>query len=225
MHLAKQQVDIGLSTNHVDALLGFWQDEVGAKFDHLLVVRPGQDQHRHDIASSVLKINHHRIPLPAIPPSGYRELVIARTGVAKPRGLVDPEGNRVMLVPPGYEGVHQIGIRIAVRDVDAHRRFYGQALGLPEERPGAFRAGASLVLLEESPDAPVDAQFQGPGWRYITFQVFKVDEEHAAVLAKGGREAVAPVTLGTTARISMVRDPDGNWIELSQRASIVGSLE
>ena len=38
------------------------------------------------------------------------------------------------------------------------------------------------------------------------------------------REALAPVTLGTTARISMVRDPDGNWIELSQRASIVGSL-
>ena len=35
---------------------------------------------------------------------------------------------------------------------------------------------------------------------------------------------LAPLTLGTTARISMVRDPDGNWIELSQRASIVGSL-
>jgi lactoylglutathione lyase len=33
------------------------------------------------------------------------------------------------------------------------------------------------------------------------------------------------VTLGSTARISMVRDPDGNWIELSQRASLTGSLE
>jgi hypothetical protein len=44
------------------------------------------------------------------------------------------------------------------------------------------------------------------------------------VLTSGGREALAPVTLGTTARISMVLDPDGNWIELSQRASIVGSL-
>ena len=65
----------------------------------------------------------------------------------------------------------------------------------------------------------------GPGWRYITFQVFKVDAEHAAVVANGGHEALAPVTLGTTARISMVRDPDGNWIELSQRASIVGSLD
>jgi len=30
--------------------------------------------------------------------------------------------------------------------------------------------------------------------------------------------------LSTPWRISVVRDPDGNWIELSQRASIVGSL-
>jgi lactoylglutathione lyase len=35
---------------------------------------------------------------------------------------------------------------------------------------------------------------------------------------------MAPVTLGTTARISFIRDPDGNWIELSQRASLTGSL-
>ena len=88
-----------------------------------------------------------------------------------------------------------------------------------------FRAGESLIFLEQSPDAPSDAGMRGHGWRYITFQVFKVDDEHARVLARGGREAMAPVTLGTTARISMVRDPDGNWIELSQRASITGSLE
>ena len=38
------------------------------------------------------------------------------------------------------------------------------------------------------------------------------------------REGFAPVTLGDVARISMILDPDGNWIELSRRASIVGSL-
>jgi hypothetical protein len=64
----------------------------------------------------------------------------------------------------------------------------------------------------------------GLGWRYITFQVFKVDEVHARMIAAGAREASAPKTLGTTARISMVLDPDGNWIELSQRVSIVGTL-
>jgi lactoylglutathione lyase len=225
MHLAKPRIDVGLSTNRLDPLLAFWQGEAGARFDHVLPIRRGHDQHRHDVAGSVLKINHHAAALPASPPSGYRELLIAREGLGRAQAMADPEGNRVRLVPPGEAGVRQIGVRIAVRDLAAHRRFYGEALGLAEERPGAFRAGESVILLEAAPDAPADAQMQGPGWRYITFQVFKVDEAHAAVLARGGREALAPVTLGTTARISMVRDPDGNWIELSQRASIVGSLE
>jgi lactoylglutathione lyase len=225
MELAKPRVDIGLSTNDLTPMLAFWQGEAGAVFDHVLPIRKGQDQHRHDVLGSVLKINWHAAPLPDSPPSGYRELLIARPGLAAPRPLADPEGNRVTLVPPGHEGVSQIGVRIGVRSLDAHRRFYAQALGLPEARPGVFRAGESVILLEEDPAAPADAGFQGRGWRYITFQVFKVDAVHAAVLAQGGREAVAPVTLGTTARISMVRDPDGNWIELSQRASIVGSLE
>ncbi len=78
---------------------------------------------------------------------------------------------------------------------------------------------------KRSDDAPDDAAFQGSGFRYITFQVFQCDEEHAHILRHGGREAMKPTTLGTTARISMVRDPDGNWIEISQRASITGSLE
>ena len=69
------------------------------------------------------------------------------------------------------------------------------------------------------------APFEGPGWRYLTFQVFKVDAEHARILARGGREAAPPRTPGTTARISMVKAPDGNWIEISQRASITGSLD
>ena len=225
MDLAKPRIDIGLSTNEIEPMLAFWQGEAAIPFDHLLPIRRGQDQHRHDVLGSVLKINHHADPLPGNPPSGYRELIVAREGLEAPVALADPEGNRVTLVPAGHEGVSQIGVRLAVRNLDAHRRFYGDALGLREERAGAFRAGESLILLEESPDAPSDGEMRGPGWRYITFQVFKVDAEHARVLAAGGREALAPVTLGTTARISMVRDPDGNWIELSQRASITGSLD
>jgi predicted enzyme related to lactoylglutathione lyase len=225
MQLAKPRVDIGLSTNHLEPMLEFWQHDVGAEFDHILPIRRGHDQHRHDIAGSVLKINHHADPLPATPPSGYRELVVARAGLADPVALVDPDGNRVTLVPPGFDAVTQIGVRLGVRDLDAHRHFYGDVLGLPEEAVGAFRAGESLIVGEQRADAPADAEMQGGGWRYITFQVFKVDDEHAQVLANGGREALAPITLGTTARISMVRDPDGNWIELSQRASVVGSLE
>jgi lactoylglutathione lyase len=225
MHLAKPRFDIGLSTNDLGPMLAFWQGEVGAVFDHILPLRPGFEQHRHDVLGSVLKINHLTAPLPANPPSGYVELLIVREGLAEPRALADPEGNRVSLVPKGWSGVDQIGVKLKVRDLDAQRRFYVDALSLTEEAPGAFRAGEGMIFVEAAPDAPAEGPFDGPGWRYITFQVFKADTEHAHALANGGREAMAPTTLGTTARISMVKDPAGNWIELSQRANLTGSLE
>lgn len=229
MQLAKMQSDIGIFTNDLQSVLSFWQAEVGATFDHVLSIGPGHDQHRHDILGSVLKINHVSEPLSDSPPTGYRELVIARRGLTRPQRLTDPNGIAVTLVPHGYEGIQQVAIRIGVRDLAAHRHFYGTALGLakgdPTSKRLAYRAGETVIFLEESSDAPADASVQGMGWRYITFQVFKVDEEHRRVLQHGGREALAPQTLGTTAKFSMVRDPDGNWIELSQRASIVGSLD
>ena len=228
MNLSKPRVDIGLSTNNIEKMLAFWQGEMGVPFDHVLPIRKGQNQHRHDLLGSVLKINHHAEPLPAAAPAGYAEVLIARPNVTNITVRHDPEGTSVALVPTGMLGIAQIGIKLKVRDLETHRRFYSDALGLEEVPHGhgaAYRAGETLILLEESDDAPINAPFQGPGFRYITFQVFKCDEEHAHILKHGGREAVAPVTLGTTARISMVRDPDGNWIEISQRASIVGSLE
>ena len=170
--------------------------------------------------------------LPANPPSGYRELLIAREGVSQPVEHTDPEGNRVSLVPPGHFGIERIGIRLGVRDVEAHARFYRDAFGLAEITPRdlpagarAFLAGDTVLIVTRAADAPDDAAFDGKGWRYITFQVFAVDREHTHALSHGAREGRAPVTMGTTARISMVRDPDGNWIELSQRASLTGSLE
>jgi catechol 2,3-dioxygenase-like lactoylglutathione lyase family enzyme len=225
MQLAKPQFDIGLATNNLEAMLRFWQGEAGAAFDHILPIRPRMAQHRHDLMGSVLKINQHDAPLPANPPSGYIELLIAREGLSAPRAMTDPDGNRVSLVPPGTHGVRQIGVRLTVRDLAAQRGFYTEALGLSEEAPALFRAGEGAILVDEAADAPAEAPFDGPGWRYITFQIRKVDAEHAHALAHGGREAMAPTTLGTIARISMVKDPAGNWIELSQRANLTGTLE
>jgi lactoylglutathione lyase len=231
MKLAKPRIDIGFATNNAPAALAFWQNEIGLPFDHTQPIRRGHKQHRHDLCGSVLKINQLYEPRPDNPPSGYRELLIARDGIAAPQPMIDPDGNRVSLVPRGMHGIERIGIRLGVRDVEAHRRFYTEALGLPPGEPAhvdgamTFLAGDTVLIVEPSAEAPYDATIEGRGWRYITFQVFEVDREHAYVLAHGGREARAPVTLGTTARISMVRDPDGNWIELSQRASLTGSLE
>jgi len=58
----------------------------------------------------------------------------------------------------------------------------------------------------------------------LTIQIRDVDAEHRRVIERGGRGGRPPITLGTVARVSFVRDPDGNWIELSQRASLTGPL-
>lgn len=228
MNLAKPRIDVGLFTNNIGAMLDFYQNEVGLPFDHLLPLGGGLRQHRHELLGSVLKINEAREKIAERAPSGYRELLIARDGLLGPKRMTDPDGNAVTLVPPGTFGIARIGVKLAVRDANAHRRFYAVALGLPdvpEAGGNSFLCGDSVILFEEASDAPADASMEGTGFRYITIQVFKTDEEHAAILARGGREGKAPETLGKVARISFVRDPDGNWIEISQRASLTGSLD
>ena len=116
MNLAKPRVDIGLNTNNLEAMLAFWQKEAGIPFDHVLPIRKGMKQHRHDALGSVLKINHYQEALPVRPPSGYVELVVARQGLSAPQTLRDPDGNKVTLVLPGTFGVRQIGIRLRMRE-------------------------------------------------------------------------------------------------------------
>jgi lactoylglutathione lyase len=105
MRLAKTVIDVGLSTNNLEPMLRFWQQDVGLRFDHVLPVRRGQKQYRHGEQGSVIKINHHANPLPQAAPSGYRELVITRDGLRQSQRMVDPDGNRVRLVPKEDDGV------------------------------------------------------------------------------------------------------------------------
>jgi catechol 2,3-dioxygenase-like lactoylglutathione lyase family enzyme len=228
MELVKPRIDVGLFTTNLEPMLDFWQNEIGLPLDHVLPLGGGVQQHRHDLLGSVLKINHSRNELPIAPPSGYRELLIAREGLLGPKRLTDPDGNKVTLIPPGAHGIERIGIRLGVRDANAHRRFYAVALGLPdvpEEGGDSFLCGDSAILFGETRDVTTDPTLEGQGFRYITIQIRNVDEEHAAILARGGTKGRAPQTLGKVARISFVRDPDGNWIEMSQRASLVGALD
>lgn len=225
MNLAKPRIDIGLFTNQLEPMLAFYQNEVGVPFDHALPLGGGRMQHRHDLAGSVLKINASRTPIVETPATGYREILIARDGLLGPKTLSDPDGNKVTLVPRGLFGIEQIGIRLKVRDVNAHRRFYVLALGLPdvpEEGGDSFYCGDSVIMVEHGDDAPADAQIDGTGLRYITMQVFDADKEYDAIIAQGGGAGRRPETMGDVARFGFVRDPDGNWIEISQRFSLVG---
>jgi hypothetical protein len=130
MDFFKPQLDIGLSTNKIEPVLKFWREEVGVTPTRVYSLRPGQAQHQHDLNGTTVRINHFEADLPVTPPPGYFELVVPRDGA--PRSLTDPDGNRVSLVPPGTHGIRQVGLRIGVRDLDAHRRFYRDGWGFAE---------------------------------------------------------------------------------------------
>ncbi|MCP5056748.1 MAG: VOC family protein [bacterium] len=224
MKLAKSCVDIALFTGTAQPMLDFWQGEVGLPYEEPLATGGGNLQHRHDLCGSVLKLNHARDGVPDAPAAGYRELWIARSGTTHPRQLADPDGNRVVLVPPGTEGVDQIAIRMQVRSAPSFEHWFGDVLGFEALAPGCFRCGETLFFFEESPDATLQTGIRGPGYRYLTIQVWSCDDEHRGVLERGGTEGMPPRTHGDVARFSMVCDPDGNWVELSQRASLTGPL-
>jgi lactoylglutathione lyase len=224
VQLAKLHLDVGLMTNALEPMRAFWQQQVGLVFEEMLPLGGGLQQYRHAMNGSVLKLNHVRDPLPPARPSGYRAISIARDGQSDRRKLRDPDGNVVVLVPRGEEGVHGIAVELGVRDVAAFHRFYGHALGFERTGERAYRCGDTLLRFSHDPEAPSDAAWIGLGFRYLTIQVWDVDREHRGILERGGAEGRPPLTLGTVARVSFVRDPDGNWIEISQRASLTGPL-
>ena len=230
MKLAKEALDFGLYTIERDAMLGFWQSDVGLPFQEMLPAGRGVQQHRHGMGVSVFKLNHSREPLPDAGPCGYRELLIAREGLAAERALVDPDGNRVRLVPQGFEGIDGIGIRLKVHSESAHHRFYRDVLGLDPIAPQSYRWGNTVLMFAEDPAVKADAAttcnavMRAPGFRYLTVQVWDVDAEYADAIDRGAMPGFPPRTLGRVARIAFIRDPDGGWIEISQRASLTGSL-
>ena len=227
MKLAKPHFDIGVMTDRLEEMLAFWQGRVGLSFEEILPTGAGNHQHRHAVNGSIFKLNHPRGGLPDAPPSGYRGMWIAREGLDARQELVDPDGNRVVLVPPGEDDIEGVALTVGVRDPDAHARFYTEALQFEELSECRFRCGDSILFVEHDPEAAGKSDggsFYGRGFRYLTIQVFDCPGEHARILAAGGVEGLAPRQIGEVATISMLRDPDDNWIEISQRASLTGPL-
>ena len=155
-------------------MLEFWQREVGLPFEETLPLGGGVRQHRHAMNGSVLKLNAARDPVNDAPPSGYRELLIAREGLAEVRSLNDPDGNVVTLVPKG--DVPGIAVRMAVVDMAAQAAFWGAAMQFEDAGEHRFRCGDSLLILEEDASAVRTEPMRAPGYRYLTVQVWDVDE-------------------------------------------------
>jgi catechol 2,3-dioxygenase-like lactoylglutathione lyase family enzyme len=236
MDLAKRCLDVGIFTNRIDEMRTFYGEQIHLPYEELLPVGAGVKQHRFGLQGSVLKINHARDPLPPRKPGGYQRLTISDVSIATPSTLRDPDGNDIELVPRGQHGVTQIEIHLGVTDEAAFANFYGDALQAQQLGPRRFKLGGTIVSFARDPDAvraeksvstsatDVVAAMRAIGMRYITIQVRDCDREHRRLIAMGVWEGATPVTLGAVARISFVRDPDGNFIEVSQRASLTGPL-
>jgi lactoylglutathione lyase len=219
MRLAKQHLDIGLFTNDRDAHLTFWAQGVGLRLDLELPMAPGWVQYRYDANGSVVKVNHWADPLPKQQPSGFAGLFIAR-----PDGHLaseHPDGDAVVVVPPGMGGVEGIAVTIASPQPARLLDFYCTAMEFEQAGPTSVRCGDSLLFLVEG-DAVDTAELCAPGFRYLTAQVVDADAEMAGVVERGGRIAREPVSYAGVARYGFVADPDGNWIEISARTSLTG---
>ena len=223
MHLAKQHLDVGFSTNDWDAVQRFWGEEIGLVYEEYLKIGSGVRQHRFGVHGTVVKVNHAREPLPTNP-TVHRGLRIAGDRLGAPELHHTPAGVPVTLVPTGHQDVVGIEVVNATADVAAARRFWVDGLGGTELDPGRYRVGDTIVRCILEPGLAPMTSRTGVGFRYLTVQVFDVDTEHARMLDLGFAEDLPPTTLGTTARISFVRDPDGAFLEISQRASLTGPL-
>jgi catechol 2,3-dioxygenase-like lactoylglutathione lyase family enzyme len=218
--LARPTFDVCLHTNNIVDMQRFWEHEVGLHYEGALVIRGDLDQHRMRVGDSVIKINHYRHPLPPAVQSGYRNVLIARDGAVRTRTRTDPDGNQLTEIPAGDGGIVDLGVILHARDVTATRRFYERRLGLDAEGGDTVhvRVGRSRVIVLPDPHARINPPIQGRGWRFLTLPVVNVDNAFArAVISE--HAGIPPRQLGDLARYAFVRDPDGNWIELSQRAA------
>lgn len=219
--LAKASIDVGYFTAEREAMLAFWREDIGLSAEEPVHFNNTLTQYRHALGDSVLKINTSAGPLPN-PPSGYRELLIARPGLTAPERLRDPDGNAVTLVPPGTYGISGVGIRVAAADPAREAAFYRDVMGFEAFSPGHFRSGDSVLILDQDETQAAAGHWIGRGLRYFTLHVMRVDRVFEQLVAAGAEIGERPYAIARIARISFVRDPFGNWIEVAQRAALAG---
>ncbi len=236
MELAKDCIDVGVFTNQVDQMRAFYAERIRLPYEEMLPIGGGVRQYRYGLLGSVLKINHSRDPLPERAASGYSRVIIADRRTPIPLALTDPDGNEIQLVPSGQSGINQIEIHLGVTNEADFDRFYGEVMGAEKLAPRRYRIGKTILSFDLDPKArradrsdprsaaDIMVSIRAVGIRYMTIQVRDCDDEFKHFMGSGVWPGSAPISLGAVARICFIRDPDGNWIEISQRASLTGPL-
>ena len=125
-----------------------------------------------------------------------------------------------------------IDLGIVISDPEASLKFYRDTLGLTEagtmDMPGGGKmyrlmCGTSMIKLVD-PGKTLETKaprggIQGAyGYRYWTISVSNIEHLTAAVGEAGYKVAVPVTALRPGITISIVVDPDGNWVEFLQAA-------
>jgi glyoxylase I family protein len=124
-----------------------------------------------------------------------------------------------------------IDIGIITKNVGPMLKFYRDTLGLTQDgemdlggggRITPLKCGSTIIKLVapgKAPpaEAPSGGVMGATGYRYWTITVSNI-EEATNECAKAGFSIPVPVNeFQPGVRMSMIEDPDGNWIELVQR--------
>lgn len=125
-----------------------------------------------------------------------------------------------------------IDLGVVITDSEASLAFYRDLLGLehvadtpmPPPRSGTMHrmlCGTSLVKLVKFDEVPENRPARGglggaSGYRYFTMIVTNLAEITEACESAGYKVRVANVAIRKGVSISMVEDPDGNWVEFVQ---------
>ena len=121
-----------------------------------------------------------------------------------------------------------IDVGIVVRDAEAMLKFYRDTLGFehvadtPVGAGGTMHrllCGTTLVKLVSPAEVPPEANPPGglggaTGIRYWTISVPDLDALTKTCREAGYAVAVEPREIRPGVRISMIEDPEGNWVEL-----------
>jgi len=125
-----------------------------------------------------------------------------------------------------------IDLGIVTRNPDAMLTFYRDTLGFEfqgeMQMPGGgnmlrLNCGTSLIKIVtpgnlKDNDAAPGGIPGATGYRYWTISVSNLDELTEKCATAGSKVAVPPTEIRPGVRISMVEDPDGNWVEFLEIA-------
>ncbi len=228
MKLAKNHLDLGLFSTNISSDIDFWQKIIGLNFEEKLnlnkpVVPGPTTQYRHDANGSVIKVNdfQDKMLYSRSTPSGLKGLSIARD-ISKELNHETGSGEFVRVVPRGTDGIQGIAVTIASENPSRLENFYVQVLQFESIAPFKCRCGDTVLILQKGVGATETKTFVGEGFRYLTIQVFDAVATCRSIKKMGGRIAMEPIWVGEIAKVGFALDPDGNWLEISARASLTG---